>query len=218
MTAKVVAVFSQKGGAGKTNITMQVGGTLGRQKIKVLIVDMDPQATATRWASQAGDKTPFPAAVVNLATMGGRMHREIKNHVENYDVILIDCPPGMTEDAPKSAMLVADLALIPVAPSAADIWSAQSAKQLALASKDINESLLIRVVGSMSNNTKMASDIFNLLREDENIPLLETTIGYRAAYKECLMLGSTVHHVPRAAAAIVETNALADEVMALLDI
>ena len=61
MAAKIIVIANQKGGAGKTTVSMQLAGTIGKSK-KVLVVDADPQGTATRWASTADDNKPFLAA------------------------------------------------------------------------------------------------------------------------------------------------------------
>jgi chromosome partitioning protein len=79
MPAKIVVIANQKGGCGKTTIAMQVGGTLGRAGNRVLIVDADPQGTATRWAASAADESSFPAHVAGLAAAGGKVHREIRS-------------------------------------------------------------------------------------------------------------------------------------------
>ena len=58
MPAKILAVVNQKGGSGKTTLSMQLAGALARRHHKVLVVDADPQGTATRWAASAEDETP----------------------------------------------------------------------------------------------------------------------------------------------------------------
>ncbi len=63
MTAKVITVFNQKGGCGKTTITMSLAGALTFRGYSCLVVDMDPQGTASRWASAAPEERPFPASV-----------------------------------------------------------------------------------------------------------------------------------------------------------
>jgi chromosome partitioning protein len=217
MTAKLITVFNQKGGCGKTTITMNLAGALVQRGYATLVVDMDPQGTANRWASAAPDERPFPASVMSLAPMEGKMHREVKNHVETHDVILIDCPPAMSSAAPTSAMLVSDLALIPVIPSPADIWAAEAAKTLAEAAQVINPNIRIRIVANMvQKSTSLARDLMEMLEEDKEFPLLKTSFALRAAFREAQILGSTVHLVPRAKAAIDEVEAMTNEVLALL--
>ena len=46
---RIIALVNQKGGPGKTTLTMHLAGALSRRRAKVLVVDADPQATATRW-------------------------------------------------------------------------------------------------------------------------------------------------------------------------
>lgn len=217
MVAKVVTVFNQKGGSGKTLVSMQLAGTIGLRGYAVLLVDMDPQGTASRWYSAAREGDDFPASVISLAPMEGQMHREVKNQLDKYDVIFIDCPPALNSAVPTSAMLVSDLALIPVVPAPADIWAAEAAKRLAESAQVRNESLLIRVVPNMvQRSTSLARDLLEVMAEDVKFPVTASRFGSRSAYRECQIMGATVHSVPRAQIAIEEVEAMTDEVLGLL--
>jgi chromosome partitioning protein len=44
---KIIALFNQSGGVGKTTLTMNLGYHLGQKKNRVLLVDIDPQASLT---------------------------------------------------------------------------------------------------------------------------------------------------------------------------
>ncbi|MGZ9709263.1 AAA family ATPase [Glaciimonas sp. GNP009] len=217
MVAKVVTLFNQKGGCGKTTMTMQIAGTLAILGHKTLIVDMDDQNTATRWASQASDEAPFPAALMNLAAMGGKMHREIKNQLNNYDFIFIDCPPAALSPAPSSAMLISDLAIIPIVPAPADMWASVAAKKLALTAQVTNEELIIRVLPNMvQKNTNLARDTLDVLAEDEEIPVMKSHVGSRSAFRECQLTGSTVHSLSKTSVAAQEIDAVVHEVLTIL--
>lgn len=217
MTAKVVTVFNQKGGCGKTTVTIQLAGTIAHRGFRTLVVDMDEQSTATRWASQAPDDEPFPASIMNLAVMGGKVHREIRNHLENYDFIFIDCPPAALSPAPSSAMLISDLAIIPIVPAPADMWASVAAKKLALTAQATNEQLQIRMLPNMvQKNTNLAKDTLEVLGEDAEIPLMKNWIGSRSAFRECQLTGSTVHKMGKTTVAAKEVDKLADEVMQIL--
>src|SRR5918992_1151210 len=116
MTAKILAVVNQKGGVGKTTLSMQLAGTLAARNQRVLVVDADPQGTASRWASSAPDDEPFSATVVSLAAAGNKLHREVVKLARDYDYIIVDCPPAVDSINSRSALLIADLALVPVIP------------------------------------------------------------------------------------------------------
>lgn len=216
--AKIIACFNQKGGSGKTNTAMQLAGTFGRRGYKTAIVDLDPQGTASQWVSMADDEHPFPASLLNLATQGGKMHREVRNHVDNYDVIVIDCPPAIDSPAPSSALMIADLALIPVIPSPSDIWAAVAARSLAAEKAMVREGLIVRVLANMVQSTTLASGAIEMLEADKEAPLLKARIGLRSAYRECQLTGGTVHDMPKSQQARAEVNQLADEIAALIEL
>jgi chromosome partitioning protein len=109
MPAKIISVVNQKGGSGKTTLSMQLAGALARRGNKVLVVDADPQGTATRWAASADDEKPFPASVVGLSAASTKVHREVKKFVDDYQYVIIDCPPAADSPVPQSALLIADL-------------------------------------------------------------------------------------------------------------
>ena len=53
MTAKIIAIVNEKGGAGKTTTSMQLAAGLALEGLRVLVVDSDPQQTAMAWAAAA---------------------------------------------------------------------------------------------------------------------------------------------------------------------
>jgi len=216
VAAKIITVFNQKGGCGKTNISVQVGGSLGRRGKRVKIIDADPQNTATRWLAQARDAAPFPARISNLSGLGPALHREIRADLDNFDYIVVDCPPSVDSPIAGSALLVSDLAVIPVVPSPADIWAAVAAKKLAAHAQGTNPSLKVVAVFNMVQRTAMAKGALDVMSEDEEVPVLKSQLGLRSAYRECQVMGATVHSVPRAGAAVAEVEGLVDEILKVM--
>jgi len=217
VSAKIITVFNQKGGAGKTTVSVNLAGCLGLRGVKVLIADMDEQNTATRWVGQADETHPFPAAIMNLAALDGRMHIEIKKQINSYDYIIVDCPPAVHTQAPMSALLISDLAIIPIVPSPADLWAAVMAKELANRARGLNETLHVRVLANaVQRRTSLARDTIEILGEDNEIPLMRTIIGSRSAFRECQAIGATVHRVPGAKEAVAELESLTDEILSIL--
>jgi len=217
MPAKILVTANQKGGCGKTTVAMQIGGALGRTGCRVLIVDADPQGTATRWAASATDENPFPAHVAGLAAAGGKVHREIKKYLDSYDYILVDCPPAVESAVPQSALLVADIALVPIIPSPADLWAATGTRGLIERAIDINPALQARlVVNMLQSNTSMCKEVLEVL-EDFGIPLTEAKLHLRTAYRQAAVFGGTVHDLGRdAAKAVREVEALVQEILDLV--
>ncbi|MDP1069361.1 ATPase, partial [Klebsiella pneumoniae] len=63
--------------------------------------------------------------------------------------IVVDCPPAVHSPSSSSALLISDIALIPVVPSPPDLWAAVAAKALAQQAQVTNETLRIRVLANM---------------------------------------------------------------------
>ena len=213
---RIITVANQKGGCGKTTVAMGLAGTYGLRGKKVLVVDADLQGTATRWAGSAPDETPFPAAVMGLAAVGGKLHREVKKYIDDYDVIVIDCPPAVDSAAPQSALLISDVAIVPVVPSPADLWAARGIKQIIDNAADINESLRPMLVANMVSRTALGRDALSTL-EDFGIPLARSMLGQRTAYREAVLYGCPVQSLgSKARNAADEIDALADEIWSLM--
>jgi chromosome partitioning protein len=217
MSTKIIALANQKGGSGKTTLSMQLAGTLVRRGWRVLVVDADTQGTATRWAASAvQDERPFPAHVAGLAAAGGKIHREVKKYLGSYDFIVIDCPPAVDSPVPQSALMIADLVLIPIIPSPADIWAGRGIKQLVENVQDFNEKLETRLVANMVQQTALGRDAMEIL-SDFGLPLADTQLGHRTAYRESAILGGTVHDVgAKGRKAVQEMESLAGEVLRIL--
>lgn len=213
--AKIVAVGNQKGGCGKTTVTMQLAGAFSRQ-VRVLVVDADPQGTATRWASRAPEGKDFPATISGLAAAGAKIHREIQKVLADYDLVIVDCPPAVESPITQSVFLVADLGLLPVIPSPPDLWAAVGIRTLVEQIQPLNESLKVRLVANMVQTTTLSKEVVELF-QDFRIPLLPTHVGHRTAYRMSATCGTSVHTL-KDPKAIEEVERLASEVAALLDI
>lgn len=217
MTSRIITVANQKGGAGKTTVAMQLAGTLGRQGHRVLVIDADPQGTAQRWAASAEEEDPFPAAVVGLSAAGGKVHQEAKKHATDYDFLIIDCPPAVDSPVPQSALMISDLVIVPVVPSPADLWAAKGIQRLIENAQDFNESLRARLLLNMLQaQTSLGREAEDLLGEF-GLGRMQTSLGLRQAYRHSQLYGNTVHALGRQDKAVQEADALAAEVIAILE-
>lgn len=216
MAAKLITVANQKGGAGKTTVSMHIAGTLGLRAYRVLVIDADPQATAQRWAASADENAPFPAAVAGLSAAGGKVHQEARKYVNQYDVIVIDCPPAVDSPVPQSALMISDLALVPIVPSPADLWATKGTQRLIENAQDFNEALKARLMLNMfQSQTSLGKEAEELL-VGFGTPRMGAYLGLRQAYRQAQLYGATVHALDRQSKAINEVDALTDEVVTIL--
>ncbi|WOO86995.1 AAA family ATPase [Mollicutes bacterium LVI A0039] len=148
--AKVISVYNNKGGVGKTTTTKRLAHYLTNNDKRVLIVDMDPQGNITSQFTKEVtspsiynvllekalvedavrtteykqiDILPSSLKLLNanneimLESMRGlnpttRLKEKIKS-TDNYDYILIDCPPTM-DLLVTNALMVTDEIIIPL--------------------------------------------------------------------------------------------------------
>ena len=215
MAARIVAVTNQKGGSGKTTTSMNVAAALGLRGLRVLVVDADPQSSATRWYAMAPEARPFPATVVNLAEARDKIGKTIKDHLENYDLIVIDCPPNLESPVTLSVMLLADLAIAPILPSAIDTWATEKLLGVVRMARAHNDALVVRAMLNQVRGTALAKAISADLADDPALELLPVHLSLRTAYGEAAALGIPVHFTEDRRA-IDEVNALSSEVLRLL--
>lgn len=180
------------------------------------MVDADPQGTATRWAASAEDDKPFAAHVVGLSAAGTKVHREVAKFADSYDFILIDCPPSADSAVPQSALLISDLAVVPLVPSPLDLWASVGIREVIARMGDINEELQARLLLNQAQpQQNITRETLEILPEF-GIPLCDTQWKQRTVYRQCAVFGQTVHEFSNRDA-IREVENLTDELLALLN-
>lgn len=223
MQGKIVAVANQKGGVGKTTLTMSLAGALCEEGYDVCVVDADPQGSAVRWAAAAEDETPFPAQVLSLADAGRKVGREVRRLAGKHDVTIVDCPPNIDSPVPASALAVADLALLPVIPSPPDLWASVGIRDVVeqvSAMRDEDNELIARLVVNMAQpNTSVTQEVEEVLSELDLEQMPNVELCLRTAYRQCAGFGThPLVHRPRDPKAVDEVLLLVDAVEKLLQL
>lgn len=112
----IIAIVSQKGGSGKTTLSVNLAAAAEAAGAVALIIDTDPQATASQWGAWRSDKAP---EVIDSAPPRIQAKVEAAQR-QGATFIVIDTPPH-ADSAASRAVEVADLVLIPCRPSAFDL-------------------------------------------------------------------------------------------------
>jgi cellulose biosynthesis protein BcsQ len=112
----IIAIVSQKGGSGKTTLSVNLAAAAEGAGAVALIIDTDPQATASQWGSWRADKAP---EVIDSAPPRIQAKVDAAKQ-QGATVIVIDTPPH-ADSAASRAVEVADLVLVPCRPSAFDL-------------------------------------------------------------------------------------------------
>lgn len=214
MAARIITVANQKGGSGKTSVSMVLAGSLAQRGHKVLVVDADPQGTATQWAGSAAEGKPFPATVIGLASAKGKLHQMIKPMVDDYAYIVIDCPPSAEEQASQSALLISDVCLLPLQPTPADMWATVGILKLVEKAQVLNPELKAFGVANRVTASSLGKQVLGVMAEN-NIDLLEAKLGNRTSFQEATINGSTPQRMGAShKVAAAEVEALVSELLA----
>jgi chromosome partitioning protein len=120
-----IAIISQKGGAGKTTLALHLAAAAHDAGRIALIIDTDPQATASQWAAWRQDAPP---EVIDSPPPRLAAKAEAAK-AQGAEMIVIDTPPH-ADSAARAAVEVADLVLIPCRPSAFDLSAIQTTAKL----------------------------------------------------------------------------------------
>lgn len=211
MTARVITVANQKGGSGKTSLSMVLAGSIAQRGYKVLVVDADAQGTATQWAGAAPEDKPFPATVIGMAHAQAKLHQMIKPMMADYGVIIIDCPPSVEGQAAQSALLISDVCLMPVQPTPADMWATVGVMELVSKAQVINPELVAFGVPNRVSSSSLGKQVLEALKET-GVELLDARLGNRTSFQEATIRGSTPQQMGAAhKVAAAEVEALVTE-------
>src|SRR3954470_6280350 len=126
---RTIAIISQKGGAGKTTLAVHLAAAAAVEKV-TLLVDTDPQATASRWGEWRGGGDP---EVIDCGAPSLLESKLGKARELGAELAIIDTPPHADAMARQAAKL-ADLILIPWRPKAFDLAAIEATAELVRAS------------------------------------------------------------------------------------
>ncbi len=206
----IVALLNQKGGVGKTTLAVHLAGEWAHRGRRVTLIDADPQGSSLDW-SQQRSREGLPRLFGTLGLARDTLHREAPDLARDADHIVIDGPPRVA-GLMRSALLAADLVLIPVQPSPLDGWASAEMLALVTEARIYRPDLAARfVLNRCGARTVLARETAETLA-DHDPPVLRATVGQRIAFAAAAQAGQLARELDEDSPAAREIAALVDEI------
>jgi chromosome partitioning protein len=216
---KIIGVIQVKGGAGRSTVSTTLAGELSKQG-KTILIDCDmPQGTSASWFAVRQQKNVKQGQLFsqNLNADTAVSHRELVAKVEQYqdaDYIVLDGPPRIAE-LTRAILMLADLCLVPVGASKAEIWATSDILSLIEEAKQVKPIKVKMLWTRYRPQTKLTRELTALVKQQLGLTALATSLGMRVSYMEALGEGLTAAELADPSAKV-EVNALTAEIKKLM--
>jgi chromosome partitioning protein len=177
---KTISFISQKGGVGKTTLAIHLAVAYAADGLNVVILDLDPQASAAEWKDFRDEEMPGVIAIPS-----SRLPKVLKELEDRgADVVILDTAPH-SEGTALDAARAADLILVPCQPSIMDLRAMRKTTDLLKHIKKPTYAVLngVSVQGSAALGTEKA------IAAEFKIEVCPIRMGDRVAYSRCLISG-----------------------------
>lgn len=178
---KVIALISQKGGAGKTTLALHLAVAAEQAGRSTAIIDLDPQASAASWGDSRQAETP--AVVSAQAARLNQVLEAARN--AGADLVMIDTAPH-SEHSALAAARAADLILIPCRPAILDLRAIGSTIDLA---KMAGKTAIV-VLNTVPPRGPLAEEAAQAIA-GYGVEVAPVHLGHRAAFQHALTAGLT---------------------------
>ena len=206
---KVITIANSKGGCGKSTIACNLAICAALAGFRTVLVDADPQATSTQFF-----KIREQNDVKILQILKPTLLHDVKLLL-HYDFVFVDAG-GRDSSMLRSALTAATLGLllIPLTPSAADLWATQDTLDLLRQARSLGAGIPAKAVLNQVNSREILStqarDILRQLCANADVKFLDCQIGDRAIFKQAFQSGLSVVEYDPASKAAAEILALFD--------
>jgi chromosome partitioning protein len=194
----IIAVVGNKGGAGKTTLSVNLAAGLLRES-SIAVVDADPQGSALQWSAIVDEPESVP-----VYGASDNLHEQVTTLLQEYDTLVVDCPPSVHAPQTSAVLELGDLALIPVQPSPVDLWATVHIEKAIARAQETNPSLRSMLVINQLESRTILSRLVREALNEISLPVAETAVRRRAIYRNSALEGRSVFDMGRRGADAVE--------------
>ena len=210
--APVIAVGNLKGGVGKSTVAVNLACETSSQRRSVILVDADAQGTASYWLGLG--RLPIRGEAMPLENQrdADRWIRRVLALRDEADLVVIDLPPHIGA-ATEAALVIADLFVVPVTASGADILATEKALALLKEARQVRgdgKPACLVVPSKVDRRTAAGREVEEALKQlGEPIA---PAICQRTAFVDSFSAGEWIGDFAPESVATTEIEALAERV------
>ena len=187
----IITIGHRKGGCGKTPVVVNIALTLALQGHDVVIVDADPQKSASTWADDRFEFNPSLREIQCLSCTGPAIHSKLKDLDRRYEYVIVDAA-GRDSQELRLSLAVSDLFIVPVTSDQTNINTLPFVTDTVREARELNPKLRsFAWVNMADTNPKLKYEIEDTkkaarLAFNKEIELLNSIVFFRKSWRDSM--------------------------------